>query len=173
MNSYKKRGLKDALFNNCTGSLRYSNIVNVPSVLCCSIFSLGDSARCNWNKAAALTQGTYFRDNVIQIRCHPHSGVSKYRCLRFGFPRRNGSLGPRQSGSNEGYTQASVAAWTESVDQRSWVSGTISWHAMVQIPQKSRGQHYLGRYISIICKSDVACQRNACSGDVLREKYRR
>lgn len=93
------------------------------------------------------------RDNVIQVRCHPHSGVSKHRCLRFGFTTGNGTLGPQQSCSNEGFTQASVAAWTVSVDQRRWVSGTISRHAMVQIPQKSRGHYYLGRYSSIICNT--------------------
>lgn len=119
----------------------------------------------------AGVSNSWSREHVIQVRRHPHSGVSERRCVRFGFPSGNGTLGPEQSGSDAGVTQASVAARAVSVDQRRGVSGTISGHAMVQIPQKSRRHYHLGRYGSKTCihwqmRWSLFCFGNASRGKI-------
>lgn len=88
-------------------------------------------------------------DDVIQIRCHSHSGVVQCGSVCVGIAGGNGPLGPEWSCKDESVPEAAVAERTVFVDRRRTAGRAGERHVVVQVRQKSRRHVHLGR--SVLC----------------------
>lgn len=88
-------------------------------------------------------------DDVIQIRCHSHSGVVQCGGVCVGIAGGNGPLGPEWSCKDESVPEAAVPERTVFVDRRRRTGRAGERNVVVQVRQKSRRHVHLGR--SVLC----------------------